>query len=153
MLHQHIRLKAAAALGAAVTASVAFAPSAVAAPTNGHTIPVSVICSDGSSYALSTLDTNSPWAAFHDVAGTATLVPVYYSDVDVRVYTADGATLLFEEDSADYTPRGAVPAGLGQIKRCSFEIVSPAEDPDLGSVMIRVDIELGLWVAPGGSSR
>lgn len=153
MYQQRIKRRAAAMIGTAVTASLAFAPSAMAAPDNTHTLPVDLSCSDGSSYTLSTLDTNSPWAAFHDVTGTVTFVPVYYRDVDVRVYTADGGTLLFEDDSSHYTPRGALPERLGVIKDCSFVITSTQDDADLGDVIVRVAIDLGLRVTPAGGSR
>ena len=140
----------AAILGAAVTATAAFSTAATASPDNRHTVPVQVDCSDGSSYALSTLDADSPWAAFHGVVGTGTFMPAYYSDVLVQVFTADGSSLLVEDDSPDDTPRGVVPDGLGEIKDCSFVISSIEETPDLGEVLVRVRIELGLWVAPQG---
>lgn len=142
--------RVAAVLGAAVTATAAFSTAATASPDNRHTIPVQVDCSDGSSYALTTLDANNPWAAFHGVEGTRTLMPAYYSDVLVQVLSADGRTLLFENDSPDYTPRGSVPDGLGEIKDCSFVISSIEKTPELGEVLVRVQIELGLWVAPQG---
>jgi hypothetical protein len=147
---QRASVRLATMLGAAVTATAAFSTAATASPDNRHTIPVQVDCSDGTSYALSILDADSPWAAFHGVAGTGTLIPAYYSDVLVQGFTADGSTLLFEDDSPGYAPRGVVPAGLGEIKDCSFIISSVENDPDLGEVMIRVQIELGLWVAPQG---
>jgi hypothetical protein len=147
---QRASVRLATIFGAAVTATVAFSPAATASPDNRHTIPVQVDCADGTSYALSTLDADSPWAAFHGVVGTGTFIPAYYGDVLVQVFTADGSTLLFEDDSPGYAPRGAVPDGLGEIKDCSFIISNLENDPALGEVMIRVQIELGLWVAPQG---
>jgi hypothetical protein len=153
MFHHRTILRAAAALCAAAAGTAALAPSALAAPDNRHTIPVQVSCSDGSSYSLSTLDADSPWGAFHDVTGHEVFLPAYYNGVRVQVYTADGGTLLFEDDSPDYTPRGTVPDQLGEVKDCSFVIRSTEEDPDLGEVLIRIDVELGLWVAPSGATR
>ncbi len=144
--------KAVAVAGAAAAATGALAPSALAAPENRHTLPVQVSCTDGSSYLLSTLDTDSPWGALHDVHGSGTFIPVYYRDVHVQVSTADG-TVPFEEDSPDYTPRGAVPEQMGEVKDCSFEITDTEEDPNLGTVVTRIHIELGLLVTPAGRSH
>jgi hypothetical protein len=157
MVHHRTMFRVAAALGAAATAAAAtsaLAPSALAAPDNRHTIPVDVTCSDGSSYSLSTLDADSPWGAFHDVTTSEVFVPVYYSDVHVQVFMADDdRTPLFDDHTSDYNPRGAVPAALGEVKDCSFVITSREEDPDLGELLVRVDIELGLRVSPSVRSR
>jgi hypothetical protein len=153
MFHHRNALRAVAVLGTAAAATAALAPSALAAPDNRHTIPLQVGCSDGSSYSLSTLDADSPWGAFHSVTGHGAVQPVYYRDVHVSVYTADGDTLLFEDDDSDYTPRGGVPDAIGEVKDCSFTISGTEPDPDLGQVLIRIDVELGLRVAPSGSLR
>lgn len=152
MFHPRTTFRAAAVLGAVAATTVALAPSALAGPDNRHTIPVQVNCADGSSYSLTTLDADSPWGAFHYASGTGAVIPAYYSDVHVRVSTSDG-TVLFENDSSDYTPRGAVPDGLGEIKDCAFQITDSFPDPDLGQLTTTVDVALGLWVAPAGRSR
>lgn len=152
MFHHRTTFRAMAVLGAVAATTVALASSALAGPDNRHTIPVQVSCADGSDYSLTTLDADSPWGAFHDISGSGAVIPVYYSHVHVRVSTSDG-TVLFEDDSSDYTPRGAAPDGLGEIKDCAFQISDSDPDPDLGQVTTTVDVALGLWVPPAGRSR
>lgn len=142
---------AAQACTAAISAALPFAPAAVATPGNGASsvIVAPLECSDGSTYTLSATQQSYQWASATDLDTGAKLIPVYFGNVDLRFYSADGNTLIDQELIEQYEAKGTTDVALaGGVKDCEFTDSAIEVIPGYGEVLVWVTVQVGVVVAP-----
>jgi hypothetical protein len=122
-------------------------PTAAADPVNANSSIASVSCADGSAYQVTANDRSGQFSAAHDLGSTATLVPLAWGVAHVELRSLDDGSLIaaFDEDWGGTKGRSAHQPGA---KECTVSIGGPEEIPDLGAVLVTVDIPVTLVVTP-----
>ena len=134
---------AALALGALGT----WAPTASADPVNRNTSTATVTCEDGSTYEITAVDRSAQFSPGHDLASGATLVPLAWGTAHVELRSIDDGSLVaaFDEDWGGTKGRSAAQPGALQ---CTVSIGGVEDVPDLGTVLVSVDIPATIVVTP-----
>ena len=138
------------ACGAAIPATLILTPVAMATPgpSASSSVVLDLYCADGTSYTLSVPEKSHHWSAGTDLATGATLIPVYFGNIDVKLYSADGQDLIDQTLIEQHDAKGRSEVGLaGEVKDCEFTVSGVEELPDLGEVLVSVNLQVDVVVA------
>lgn len=131
----------------ALGALAALAPVASADPVNGNTSTAAVACADGAAYEITAVDRSAQFAPAHDLASGAVLIPLSWGTAHIELRSPDDGTLVaaFDEDWGGTKGRSAAQPGA---QPCTVSIGGVEDVPELGVVLVSVDIPVTLVVTP-----
>jgi hypothetical protein len=155
---QPLRHRAALALAVigSVTGGAALAGPASADPVNQNTQPLTIACSDASTYLASDLDNftgaeDLPRRVVHLVDGNAVFIPTHYGDVHVEVTSLEDGSLVFAEDRTFDVSKGNAGNVVGGILECTASFSNVEEIPGFGEVLVSGSFEIDGYLSRSGS--
>ncbi len=147
-MHRIHRAVAGTATSVLVAGAVAaLGPSAWADPVNRMTSTATVGCADGSTYEVTAPDRSAQFAVAHDLGSNAVLIPLAWGTAHIELHSLVDGALIDSFDEGWGGVKGSSQAQPG-AKACTVSISGPEDIPELGTVLVTVDIPVTLVVTP-----